>query len=86
MGSKYYWCVNVFTSHNFGNPKDLSPEISHCLALSTFPWAGLEDSAMIAVFSALIVEFAALVLLNFNLIQQLKLLGESASKALISKV
>ncbi len=53
---------------------------------STFPWAGLEDSAMIAVFSALIVEFGALVLLNFNLIQELKLLGESASKALISKV
>ncbi|MDJ0798779.1 MAG: ABC transporter permease [Calothrix sp. MO_167.B12] len=52
---------------------------------STFPWAGLEDLAVVSVFSALIFEFGVLVLLNFNLHKQVKLAGESASKALMSK-
>ncbi|MDJ0619396.1 MAG: ABC transporter permease subunit [Calothrix sp. MO_192.B10] len=52
---------------------------------STFPWAGLEDLVLVSVFSALIFEFGVLVLLNFNLHHQIKLAGESASKALMSK-
>ncbi|MDJ0675834.1 MAG: ABC transporter permease subunit [Calothrix sp. MO_167.B42] len=52
---------------------------------STFPWVGLEDSGMMAIFSALIIEIVVLVLLNFNLIKQIQLVGESASKASMSR-
>ncbi|WP_427156802.1 ABC transporter permease subunit [Aliinostoc sp. HNIBRCY26] len=51
---------------------------------STFPWAGVKDSATITVFMSLLAEFTVLGLLNFNLNKQIKLAGESASKALLA--
>lgn len=52
---------------------------------STFPWVGLGDSGMIAIFSALIVEITILGLLNFNLMKHVKLIGQSATKASMSR-
>lgn len=52
---------------------------------STFPWAGLEYAATITVFKAFIAELTVLILLNINLSKQMKLAGESATKALLAK-
>lgn len=52
---------------------------------STFPWAGLEYAATITVFKAFIAELTVLILLNINLAKQMKLAGESATKALLAK-
>ncbi|MDZ7959390.1 MAG: ABC transporter permease [Aulosira sp. DedQUE10] len=51
---------------------------------STYPWAGLEHSATIAVFQALIVDLSVIILLNIQLTKQVKLAGESATKALLA--
>jgi len=51
---------------------------------STFPWAGLEHSATITVFQALILELSVIILLNIQLTKQVKLAGESATKALLA--
>lgn len=51
---------------------------------STFPWVGLQDAAISTVFMSLLFEFTVLGLLNFTLNQQIKLAGESASKALLA--
>lgn len=51
---------------------------------STFPWAGLEYAATITVFKAFIAELTVLILLNIKLAKQIKLAGESATKALLA--
>ncbi|WGV26249.1 ABC transporter permease subunit [Halotia branconii] len=51
---------------------------------STFPWAGIEYSATTTVFMALLAELTVLALLNFQLTKQVKLAGESATKALLT--
>ncbi len=51
---------------------------------STFPWAGIEHSATTTVFMALLAELTVLALLNFRLTKQVKLAGESATKALLT--
>ncbi|QIR35731.1 ABC transporter permease [Tolypothrix sp. PCC 7910] len=52
---------------------------------STFPWAGLEYAATSTVFKAFIAELTVLILLNIKLAKQMKLAGESATKALLAK-
>ncbi|WP_066375592.1 ABC transporter permease subunit [Anabaena sp. CA = ATCC 33047] len=51
---------------------------------STFPWVGLKDAATITVFMSLLFEVTVLALLNFQLNKQIKLAGESATKALLT--
>ncbi|MDZ8055659.1 MAG: ABC transporter permease subunit [Aulosira sp. ZfuVER01] len=51
---------------------------------STFPWAGLEYAATITIFKALIVELGVIIFLNIQLTKQVKLAGESATKALLA--
>ncbi|MBH8555101.1 ABC transporter permease [Nostocaceae cyanobacterium CENA357] len=51
---------------------------------STFPWAGIEHSAATTVFMALLAELSVFALLNFQLTKQVKLAGESATKALLT--
>ncbi|MBD2166792.1 ABC transporter permease [Calothrix membranacea FACHB-236] len=51
---------------------------------STFPWASLEYAATITVFKALIAEVSVIILLNIKLAKQMKLAGESATKALLA--
>ncbi|NET59919.1 MAG: hypothetical protein F6K47_28350 [Symploca sp. SIO2E6] len=51
---------------------------------STFPWAGLEYGTASTVFMALLGQGIVLALLNLQLTRQLKLAGESATKALLT--
>jgi len=63
----------------------LSPETNSLLWLfSTSPWMALEHSATITVFMSVLGEFTVLALLNLHLTKQVKLAGESATKALLS--
>lgn len=50
----------------------------------TFPWPALEKTATIAIFTALIAEISVIILLNIQLTKQVKLAGESATKALLA--
>ncbi|BAY07559.1 ABC transporter permease subunit [Calothrix sp. NIES-2098] len=52
---------------------------------STFPWAGLESAATITIFKALIVELGVIIFLNMQLTKQVRLIGESATKALLAR-
>ncbi|MDM9380408.1 ABC transporter permease [Chlorogloeopsis sp. ULAP01] len=52
--------------------------------LSTFPWSALEYSTIPTIFIVLLGEFSLLVLLNFQLTRQVRLAGESATKALLT--
>jgi hypothetical protein len=52
---------------------------------STFPWASLEYASTPTIFMALLGELSVLVLLNFHLRKQIRLAGESATKALMSQ-
>ncbi|MEH2124794.1 ABC transporter permease subunit [Nostoc sp.] len=51
---------------------------------STFPWAGIEYSGTTTIFMALLAELSVLALLNFQLTRQVRLAGESATKALLA--
>ncbi|GAX40846.1 hypothetical protein NIES4075_18120 [Tolypothrix sp. NIES-4075] len=51
---------------------------------SSFPWAGVKYASTTTIFMALLAEFSILALLNFQLTKQVKLAGESATKALLS--
>lgn len=52
---------------------------------STFPWASLEYASTPTIFLAWLGELSVLVLLNLHLTKQIKLAGESATKALLSQ-
>jgi ABC-2 family transporter protein len=51
---------------------------------SSTPWYGIEHSAATTIFMAILANFSALALLNFQLTRQVKLAGESATKALLA--
>jgi hypothetical protein len=50
---------------------------------STFPWAAIEHASISTVFTAFVAELSVLVFLNIRLTRQIKLVGESATKALM---
>ncbi|MBU7585475.1 MAG: ABC transporter permease subunit [Nostoc sp. TH1S01] len=63
----------------------VTPETNSVFWLfSGFPWVGLEHSATVNVFMSLLAEFTVLALLNLHLTNQVKLAGESATKALLA--
>jgi ABC-2 family transporter protein len=51
---------------------------------SSTPWYGIEHSAATTIFMATLANFTVLALLNFQLTRQVKLAGESATKALLA--
>jgi ABC-type Na+ efflux pump permease subunit len=51
---------------------------------STCPWAAIEYTQTTTIFMALLAELTVVVLLNFQLNRQVKVLGESATKALLT--
>lgn len=51
---------------------------------STFPWAAIQYSGATTIFMALLADLSILALLNFQLTRQVKLAGESATKALLA--
>lgn len=52
---------------------------------SSFPWAAIQYSATTTIFMALLADFTVLALLNFQLTRQVRLAGESATKALLAE-
>jgi hypothetical protein len=63
----------------------ISPEKYPVLWLfSSFPWASLEYVSTPTIFMALLGEITVLVLFNLQLTKQVKSLGESATKALLT--
>ncbi|MBW4645483.1 MAG: ABC transporter permease subunit [Goleter apudmare HA4340-LM2] len=64
---------------------DMKPAENAALwLLSAFPWTSVEYATTTTIFMAFIVEVTAIVLLNFRLAKQVKLAGESSTKALLS--
>ncbi|WP_413176179.1 ABC transporter permease [Anabaena azotica] len=51
---------------------------------STFPWPAIQQAATVTVFMAVLADFTVLALLNFQLRKQVRVLGESATKALLA--
>ncbi|WP_375468897.1 ABC transporter permease subunit [uncultured Nostoc sp.] len=51
---------------------------------TTFPWAAVESAGVTTVFMALLADLSVLALLNFQLTRQVRLAGESATKALLA--
>ncbi|MEH1834716.1 MAG: ABC transporter permease subunit [Nostoc sp.] len=51
---------------------------------TTFPWAAVESAEVTTVFMALLADLSVLALLNFQLTRQVRLAGESATKALLA--
>ncbi|MBD2244486.1 ABC transporter permease [Nostoc sp. FACHB-888] len=52
---------------------------------STFPWAAIQYSGATTIFMAFLAELSVLALLNFQLTKQVRLAGESATKALLAR-
>jgi len=50
---------------------------------SSFPWVGIKYTAIPTIFVALLVELSLITLLNIQLKKQVRILGESATKALL---
>jgi hypothetical protein len=51
---------------------------------STFPWSAIEYAGTGTIFMALLADFTVLALLNFQLTRKVRVLGESATKALLA--
>ncbi|MDZ8264226.1 ABC transporter permease subunit [Nostoc sp. ChiQUE01b] len=51
---------------------------------TTFPWTAIEHAGITTVFMALLADLSVLALLNFQLTRQVRLAGESATKALLA--
>ena len=52
---------------------------------SSWPWYGVQNSATTTIFMTCLGELSILALLNIHLVKQVRLMGESATKALLSK-
>ncbi|QFS47414.1 ABC transporter permease subunit [Nostoc sphaeroides] len=51
---------------------------------SSFPWAAIQYSGATTIFMAFLAQLSVLALLNFQLTKQVRLAGESATKALLA--
>ncbi|AVH68003.1 ABC transporter permease subunit [Nostoc sp. 'Peltigera membranacea cyanobiont' N6] len=51
---------------------------------STFPWVAIEYASATTIFMAFLAQLSVLALLNFKLTRQVRLVGESATKALLA--
>ncbi|BAZ32007.1 hypothetical protein NIES4074_44820 [Cylindrospermum sp. NIES-4074] len=63
----------------------ISPsEIPILWLVSTFPWVAIESASTATIFMSLLVHLTVVTLLNFRLTRQVRLAGESATKALLA--
>lgn len=85
-----FWAIGTLGAATF-----LPPMILELIGISswkhptvwmftTFPWAAIEHVGVITVFMALLADLSVLALLNFQLTRQVRLAGESATKALLA--
>lgn len=88
---RYVWSVGTVSALIFLPPMILQilgvyPRQENALAwlFSTFPWAGLEYADSLTSCLAILGQLTVITLLNFQLNKQVKVLGESATKALLA--
>jgi hypothetical protein len=87
---RYVWAVGtigvaMFLPSIILSVLGISPSENPTLWLfSTFPWAAIEHTQTTTIFMALLAEFTVVALLNFQLNRQVRVLGESATKALLA--
>jgi hypothetical protein len=87
---RYVWTVGtigvaMFLPSIILSVLGISPSENPTLWLfSTFPWAAIEYTQTTTIFLALLAELTVVALLNFQLNRQVRVLGESATKTLLS--
>jgi hypothetical protein len=88
---RYVWSAGTVSALIFLPPLVLQilgvyPRQENAIAwlFSTFPWAGLEYADSLTSCLAILGQITVITLLNFQLNKQVKVLGESASKALLA--
>lgn len=85
-----FWAIGtigliMFTPPIILGTLNITPQTNSFLWLfSTFPWLGIEKSATTTVFFTFLADLTVLGLLNLHLTNQVKLAGESATKALLA--
>ncbi|MEH2248252.1 ABC transporter permease subunit [Nostoc sp.] len=85
-----FWAIGTLGAAVFLPPMILefigisSWKYSTVWMFTTFPWAAVEHAGVTTVFMALLADLSVLALLNFQLIRQVRLAGESATKALLA--
>ena len=85
-----FWAIGTLSAAVFLPPMILefigisSWKHSTIWMFTTFPWAAVESAGVTTVFMALLADLSVLALLNFQLTRQVRLAGESATKALLA--
>lgn len=84
------WAIGAVTAAIFFPPimlqsLNITPINNAALWLfSVFPWTAIQHATTPTIFTAVFCEFMAVVLFNFQLTRQVKLAGETSTKALLS--
>ncbi len=87
---RYFWAIGTISAVTFLPPMILeflgisSWKYPTVWLFSTFPWAAIEHSGATTIFMAFLAQLSVLALLNFQLTKQVRLAGESATKALLA--
>ncbi|MBN3927762.1 ABC transporter permease subunit [Nostoc sp. NMS4] len=85
-----FWAIGTLSGATFLPPMILefigisSSNHPNVWLFSTFPWAAIQYSEVTTIFMALLADLSVLVLLNFQLRKRVRLVGESATKALLA--
>jgi hypothetical protein len=85
-----FWAIGTVTVAMFLPPMLLgilgiqAHKIPILWLLTTYSWAGISEAATPTIFMALLGQLSILALLTFQLTRQVKLAGESATKALLA--
>ncbi|OYD96305.1 ABC transporter permease [Nostoc sp. 'Peltigera membranacea cyanobiont' 210A] len=88
-----FWAIRIIGAAVFlppiilefiGITSQVSTVMSTVWLFSTFPWAGIQGSGTTTVFMAFLAELTFLGWLNLQLTRQVRLAGESATKALLA--
>ncbi|MEH1816516.1 MAG: ABC transporter permease subunit [Nostoc sp.] len=88
-----FWAIRIIGAAIFlppiilefiGITSQVSTVMSTVWLFSTFPWAGIQGSGTTTIFMAFLAELTFLGWLNLQLTRQVRLAGESATKALLA--
>jgi hypothetical protein len=84
------WAIGVVGAATFLPPMilgmlNISPTENHILWLfSGFSWVGIPEARITTIFMTFVSQLAIVTLLNFQLVRQVRLAGESTTKTLLS--
>jgi len=84
-----FWAIGTIGAVTFLPPMILevlgiSWKYPNAWLFSIYPWAAIQYSGATTIFMAFLAQFSVLALLNFQLTKQVRLAGESATKALLA--